>query len=503
MPPTPEEDPVESLAVDDLGDIATGARFGCDQWPLHYACRTGNLEHVKYLVNVLKMPLDEQDSHDATPLYLAALTGRNDICQFLLQSGAKCDPDSGGDAARVFYVALTPELRKLLREWSLTAASRDPFLDVLRKAFNDRTHADTVCHMRGQSIYLHRLILQARCPCLTDRIIFVENDLNELRLTPDHLSNSSVLIKLFLYLYTGEFETLNVENALVAQQLAKEFHLPSLFQRLDAALARYMTKSDGLHSDVSRFKWDMSDLSLVKEDMARVAALASTPHNLVDTIERLNLLVEWSDTTVKCDDHTWSLHSFLLCGQSEYFKCALEGGFRESRECVVDLSHLLPCPEALRMVIQWLYADQFLEDEPIRSNLELAVWLLEMGSAILCPRLISYTTNTILIPAVDEENVFDLFQLSKMHSLDKLEDKCVQVMAWNLESLASRYEMHDIIVQEASQIIQGGDIRVTDVPIAAEMKSAISKQDGLSRERRTRLLQMVQEVVEDVLGSSS
>ena len=126
MPTSPEEPETAKLM-----------EFGCDRWPLHYACRVGNLEQVEDLVRTAKYPLDEQDSHDATPLYLAALTGRSEICKFLLESGAKCDPDSGGDAARVFYVALTPQLRKLLREWSLSAASRDPFLEMLRKTYND------------------------------------------------------------------------------------------------------------------------------------------------------------------------------------------------------------------------------------------------------------------------------------------------------------------------------------------------------------------------------
>jgi ankyrin repeat/BTB/POZ domain-containing protein 1 len=454
--------------------------------------------------------MDEQDAHDATPLYLAALTGRSEICKFLLQSGAKCDPDSGGDAARVFYVALTPQLRKLLREWSLSAASRDPFLDMLRKTYNDRKHADTVVVLNdGKSIYLHRLLLKARCPRLASLIVDVSNNdehdgLDELRLPEEH--RVPVMADLLFYLYTGEIETRDVETALIALQMAKEYELQTLYQRLESSLERYIkgnnnskSRGEDLYRDIKGFRCDMSDLSLVRQDMAQLAALVSTPHNDIENIDILNHLVEESDTTVKCEDRTWSLHAFMLCGQSEYFKCALEGGFREAQESFVDLTHLLPCSEAFQLGIQWLYSDRFLEDE---VPLEVAVWLLELGSAILCPRLMAYTTNVALIPGVDEDNVFDMLELSKIHGLEKLEDRCVEVIAYNLRSLAKRPELRDVIIEEASQIIQGGDIQVTDVPIAAEMKSAINKHEGLSHTERVEMLQLIQQVVEDSLSKA-
>jgi len=68
------------------------------------------------------------------------------------------------------------------------------------------------------------------------------------------------------------------------------------------------------------------------------------------------------------------------------------------------------------------------------------------------------TTNVLLIPAVDQDNVFDVLELSKMHGLKKLEDRCVQVIAYNLRSLATRPQLRDVIIQEASQTIQRGDI---------------------------------------------
>jgi hypothetical protein len=480
---------------------------GCDRWPLHYACRIGNLEHVKYLVNVAKLPLDEHDSHDASPLYLAALTGHSDICHFLLTSGAKCDPDSGGDAARVFYVALTPELRKLLVEWSLSAASRDPFLDLLRKTYNDPTRADTLCVINDTTIFLHRIILRARCPRLAALVISRSGEedgesLAELRLPAEHQKSyqkSQVMVQLLEYLYTGVLETRDLETALVAQLLAHEYDLPNLYQRLEGSLERYLRGKDaGLATEVTRFRCDMSDLSLVRQDMAQLAQFVSTAHNEMDDIERLKELVELSDVMVQCEDCTWSLHSFILCAQSEYFKCALEGGFKEAQEHFVDLSLLLPCPEAVKLAIQWLYADVFLEEDHL-PTIQVAIWLLDLGAAILCVRLVAYTTNTVLIPAVDSDNVFDMLELARIHSLERLEDRCVHVLAWNLMLFATHPRLVEVLAKDALEIVQTGDVRVIDVPIAAEMKSVISKQEELSREERMNRIVLLQKVVQQVL----
>jgi ankyrin repeat/BTB/POZ domain-containing protein 1 len=457
---------------------------------------------VKYLVTVAKVPLDEQDSHDATPLYLAALTGQKEICKFLLESGAKCDPDSGGDAARVFYVALTPELRKLLQEWSLSAASRDPYLDMLRKTFQDATHADTICIMDENTIYLHQVILRARCPRLANRVVRfgADGSMGELKVPSKH--ESPAMMQLLEYLYTGVLSTRDVETTLEARELAKEYNLQTLFQHIDACLnAHFSTvghsdKDDLRGENKKKFRCDVSDLSLLRLNMAELARLVSTPRHKDTDIAELNELSGWSDVMIRCEEHSWSLHAAILCNQSEYFKCALEGGFREAKESLIDLSHLVPCPETLTLAIQWLYANAFLTTEP---NLEVAVRLLNFGSAILCPRLIAYVSNTVLQPSVDTQNVLELLELSRILSLDRLEARCVEVVVRDLDVLAHDPRLLEFLANDASTITQTGDIQVTDVPLAAEMKSAVLKQKVACRAERDRQLGLLQQMVDKAL----
>lgn len=468
---------------------ASFAEFGCERWPLHYACRVGNLSHVRYLVDVWHCAVNEQDAHDATPLYLAALTGHNEICRFLLESGAVCDPDSGGDAARVFYVALTPKLRRMLREWSLSAATRDPFLDSLRRSFNDPKHADCVWSPTNNSmgkppVYIHRIMLHARCPRLGDlvsmephsngadqlsRLVLDNENENDNDNDPEHYE---IMVQLLEYLYTGAFDARNEETAVRARALAASLDLETLYERLNTALTRHSDKNDSNNKNNNenekqaqgRFRCEFSDLKAVRRDMTRVARLVSTPHTEIESLTALGKLVEWSDVTVQCLDCTWSLNCFRVCGQSEYFDRALSGSFREAKDSFLNLSHLAPSSDAFKFVIQWMYSDSFL-DVP---SLETAVEVLELGFAILCPRLSTHVANIVLVPEVDPECVFEMLDLARMYGFERLEDQCVQIIGSYLQELANRPELRAVLAEEAAEIVQSGDIQTMDVPIAGK-----------------------------------
>lgn len=485
--------------------------FGCDRWPLHYAVRTGNMEDVQYLVEFAKQNVNEQDNHDATPLYLAALTGNEAICQYLLEHGAKCDPDSGGDAARVFYVALTPELRKMLKEWNLTAASRDPFLDVLRKTFNDATYADCFVSLSphyehesfdfdnndNEKLFLHYAILYTRCPSLVERLTSDSTSKSKLNSNQNHEYSSNnnnnnnystnmtelhlpakykfkeyrlAIHNLFEYLYTGEFETRDFDTALIVQDMAKTFHLQTLHQDLTNELEKHHHHK---LSNKYKFKCQISNVQFLKSDMNELAKIVSTPlEEDYDSKIPMDMLVQWSDSILRCQECTWSVHNVLVCSQSEYFACALSGNFREAEEAFLELSHMVPfsSSEAVQLCLQWMYCDAFL-DAP--SSLDIAIILLELGSAILCPRLCAHVANTVLVPAVNVDNVFSMLELAYMYQVTKLEDTCVEVFALHLHNLAECVDFQNVIAKEVAKTQQKGDIAVTDVPLAAEIRSAI------------------------------
>lgn len=426
--------------------MTTELPLGCDQWPLHYAVRIGNLSHVKYLVNVLQFDVNESDYFDNTPLYLAALIGREDICQFLLENGAKCDPS--GDAARVFYVALTPKLRRLLRQWSLTAASRDAFVELLRKqVFNVPEYSDLTVTTHGETFYLHRVIIWLRCKALYDRIVN-----GELVLSSECRRNA--VAKLLEYLYTGKLETRDIDEATQLAQFGIEMELTELYEQLHSTIQRHEENPQ------AQFSCQVSDD--IRVDLRRLALWSSTREECAKIS---------SDITLKWSDIEWPVHAIFICSQSDYFHCAMTSGFRESHEASIDLTHLVPSSRVVELALQWFYCDSFLTSPTIDE----AVQLLEFGSAVLCPRLGQHTANTVLMPAVNAENVFEMLSLARIHGLDRFEDKCVEVLAFNLETLADSPMLQHVLKEEISQTEQKGDVRVTDVPIAAEIRSNIRK----------------------------
>ncbi|GKY92232.1 hypothetical protein MPSEU_000194400 [Mayamaea pseudoterrestris] len=459
--------------------------FGCDTWPLHYACRVGNLEHVQFLVDVRKYSVNQMDSHNASPLYLAALCGHNDICRFLLERGAKCDPI--GDAARVFYVALTPELRNLLREWSLTAASRDPWLESMRMTFQTGVHSDCRATIAGAEIKLHRVILQMRCPKLLKYVRSVlDSDLNELHLPLEH-AKDKVMLDILEYLYTGVFEARDIETALSAVDLANCYELEELQRKLQNIVAKYDCKNV--------FRCEVNFAMKLKDDMRRLAGLVSKPHAEVESLSALAQLVDFADTTLQCHGSTWSLHKFRLNG-SEYFERALSGGFREAQASMLDLSYMVESSEILTFVIQWMYCDEFLE----MPSVEAAIDIIDIGYMLICPRLSAYVANSVLISVVVADNAMDLISLAREHDMEKLEERCVEEIAANMEFFADDEVLFSLLHDEAKDIKQGGDERVIDVPLAAEIRRAIKNRFADMDDERDANLAALQLLMDKITG---
>lgn len=452
-------------------------QFGCDRWPLHYACRVGNLEQVQYLVEVLKCAVNEVDSHDATPLYLAALTGNEKICRYLLEHGAVCDED---DAARVFYVALTPQLRTMLREWSLSKAQRDPFVDQLLKTFQDAIYADCLlCLDRNRSIYMHTLVLHARCPALLgwpssscDRD---NKSLRELEL-PEEL-RCDCLPSLLEFLYSGRLDVRGADRAERLGAMASRIGLGSITETLEKELEKW---------DRSKpFRCDIVDTEGLGQDMRQIARVVSTPHNEFESLDQLKQLLDSTDVTVRCHEETWSLNRFRLCPVSDYLDCALNGSFREATEGSLDVSQLVS-PEAWKFVVQWMYGDCFLEE----ASVELCVQVLEFSFAILAPRLAQYVANA-LAGLVGTDNVWALLELARIHGLEALENSCVSVVARNVKLLAECPELQAVLAEEAAGIVQAGDISVVDVPLAAEIRRVIVQDCRETREEHLELLDYI------------
>ena len=99
---------------------------------VHVLARAGRTAELEYVLEH-GADLGAKDKNGLTALHIAALGGHAEICRFLLDRGARCEPDTYV-GERVFYAALNDELRALLRAYNLSARARDPFAEHVRRA---------------------------------------------------------------------------------------------------------------------------------------------------------------------------------------------------------------------------------------------------------------------------------------------------------------------------------------------------------------------------------
>jgi hypothetical protein len=83
---------------------------------LFIASRRGDLERVKYLVEIAGASLNEIDEWNGTALYYACLTGSQEVALYLLERGARCF-EKTFDGERCFYAAHDDAIRSLLHRF--------------------------------------------------------------------------------------------------------------------------------------------------------------------------------------------------------------------------------------------------------------------------------------------------------------------------------------------------------------------------------------------------
>jgi hypothetical protein len=81
--------------------------------------------------------------------------------------------------------------------------------------------------------------------------------------------------------------------------------------------------------------------------------------------------------------------------------------------------------------------------------------------------------------------------------LERLDEKCIEVIGRNLISLGHEANFLHLLREELADIIQGDDVHVADVPIAADNRRVIKQQS--QDEGREEKLQLLQQAVESAL----
>jgi ankyrin repeat/BTB/POZ domain-containing protein 1 len=154
---------------------------------LWQACMVGDLDRVRYLVEVEEVNVNAKDPMDALPVYFCCLCGHEDVLRYLLDHGARLD-DGTFEAHRCYYAALTDSIKRVLREAKAkpNLGTMDVFAETLRRELcpttfsrqeesspdtarllHEDNYADFVLRFPSASerahVAVHRCVLAARC----------------------------------------------------------------------------------------------------------------------------------------------------------------------------------------------------------------------------------------------------------------------------------------------------------------------------------------------------
>jgi BTB/POZ domain len=213
-----------------------------------------------------------------------------------------------------------------------------------------------------------------------------------------------------------------------------------------------------------------------KAKLEGLAHQVTSPMDLCNPVEFSDMTITWSSPEqdpAATSPRKWCVHAGILAAHSDYFACAVQGDFREAQQATIDLSHMVPFDEVIDLALQWMYCGSFLATSSCTDpTLEIAVAIVEFAAAVLCPNLCQFVAQSLIVPALTIDTVFDMLDLARAYNLERLEDRCVSVIARNLPVLAPSEEMHRVLRDEIRQTSQRG---VLDVPLAAEIRSILRK----------------------------
>eukprot|EP00968_Pinguiococcus_pyrenoidosus_P008254 scaffold576_cov260-Pinguiococcus_pyrenoidosus.AAC.118 len=173
------------------------------------------------------------------------------------------------------------------------------------------------------------------------------------------------------------------------------------------------------------------------------------------------------------DAVVFAMHRCFLCSNSQYFRGALLGEFSEAKDATVHL--LDTTADVFRYVVEWIYSDQWAEPPAP----EEALRIIELASRLMMPRLATFASS-VVGPCIDNDNVVGCLRFARVHSLVRLERSCVKHIALNVADICASEEsgLQDLIREEIRSVEQRGDVRVTDVPLVADIRNVLNEHYG-------------------------
>ncbi|XP_078001015.1 ankyrin repeat and BTB/POZ domain-containing protein 1-like [Glandiceps talaboti] len=429
-----------------------------DVHELFLSCKIGDLSRVEYLVEKKEVELNIRDAWDSTPLYYACLCGHEELVEFLLSCGAKCELNTF-DGERCLYGALNDKIRNILKNYKAITAKymrRDTFQEFLRKLLDRGRYEDISFEVHGEIFTAHRCILSVRSNYFKEML---QNKWN--KKTTVTLKHQLVRPKAFgailQYLYTDSVEV-HVDNVEDVMRLAKQCQLTDLMMRIEDSLKKtdsFVSAKPGTRVTVISIE-SPEESTALHNDLGQLAerAIPNLINNWVNCGE-LPFCVEddeeplFADICFSVEGHHFYCHKIFFCCRSDYFSALLADHFSEmgtdSQENIPVVFLKDISAHVFSKVVQYLYT------EKPQISPQVAYDVLCIADRYLLPGLKRISAN-VIAQYLDEYNVVSVLKASRMFELPRLEDQCAEFMAKILDKVVHTEEFADLIREDASSV---------------------------------------------------
>ncbi|KAJ8371899.1 hypothetical protein AAFF_G00298910 [Aldrovandia affinis] len=446
-----------------------------DAYDLFTSCRKGDISRVRYLVEQRDVDLNVRDRWDSTPLYYACLCGHEELVQYLLANGAKCEVNTF-DGERCLYGALSDQIRRLLKEYkriTAKAMQRDYYDHFLQSLLEQGFFSDVMFLVHGESFSAHRCILSARSEYFSD--MFQTKWKGKSIIALKHpLINSAAFGAILQYFYTGRLD-IDMSYVEDCKRLAKQCKISDLIEELESKIKKvheFVSSKPGTCVKVLTLE-PLSNRQL-QEEMAILADCALPAELRVGfgelPFDRTDNFPCYPDICFRVEGYDFMCHKVFFCGRSDYFRALLEDHFSEgetlqSQPCTPVLTlHNIPHDIFVR-VLYYIYSDDTeLSQENVLDMLCVADMYLLPGLKRLCGRT--------LAQALCEENVLFMWKTARLYRLSRLEDQCTELMAKIIEKLVEREEFAEMI-QEDAQTVQARE-ETDSIPLVDDIRFHIA-----------------------------
>lgn len=417
------------------------------------SCKRGDLPRVRYLVEERDVDINLRDTRDGSPLYCACLCGHEELVQYLLAHGAKCEANTF-NGERCIYSSLSVSIQRRLRDYkaiATRAVQRESFDSFLHMILEQGQYSDVKFMVHDQIFPAHRCVLVVRSEYFAAMLETKWKGKNLITLKHP-LINPAAFAALLKYIYTGCMD-INISFIEDCRMLAKQCRMKDLMDEIQhkcKQLYEYVSDKPGVcvkvltlgpHKD--QLQDDMMQLSLGALPAELRVGYGQFPFEPFTT----DVHGTYPDIVFRVDGYSFLCHKAFFCGRSDYFKALLEDHFSEgemltSQPGVLVLTlHDLSYQDFISL-LYYIYGDvtELFPDHTL-DMLYVADMYLLPGLKRLC--------GTTLAETICEDNVLQTWETARLFSLPRLEERCTEMMARSIEKLVGRAEFAEMIQEDS------------------------------------------------------